>query len=92
MDGAKRRRMTKRPENGGEAVTQESCTHEMVLKDLCAICGKRLHRAEDGESAGDGEGEEALRVSMIHHVPELMVSEKVCGIFKILDFLKNGRL
>ncbi|CAI4230291.1 unnamed protein product [Auanema sp. JU1783] len=51
------------------------CSHAIVIKDLCATCGKDL-REKDGRAGQRIESSEA-NVSMIHHVPELIVSSKL---------------
>uniref|UniRef100_A0A158Q8S8 RNA polymerase II subunit A C-terminal domain phosphatase n=1 Tax=Elaeophora elaphi TaxID=1147741 RepID=A0A158Q8S8_9BILA len=51
------------------------CTHAIVIKDMCASCGKDL-RGKPGTS-GDFIEASTANVSMIHHVPELIVSDEL---------------
>uniref|UniRef100_A0A1I7VZQ7 RNA polymerase II subunit A C-terminal domain phosphatase n=2 Tax=Loa loa TaxID=7209 RepID=A0A1I7VZQ7_LOALO len=51
------------------------CSHEIVIKDMCASCGKDL-RSKPGTSGNLTEASTA-NVSMIHHVPELIVSDEL---------------
>ncbi|KAK0422754.1 hypothetical protein QR680_007763 [Steinernema hermaphroditum] len=48
------------------------CVHSIVMKDMCAQCGKDL-REKDG-MAGQRTEAASASVSMVHHVPELHVS------------------
>ncbi|VDK83663.1 unnamed protein product [Onchocerca ochengi] len=52
-----------------------ACSHEIVIKDMCASCGKDL-RDKTGTSGNLAEASTA-NVSMIHHVPELIVSDEL---------------
>ncbi|KAL3997783.1 FCP1-like phosphatase phosphatase domain protein [Acanthocheilonema viteae] len=51
------------------------CTHAIVIKDMCASCGRDL-RGKPGTS-GDLMEASTANVSMIHHVPELIVSDEL---------------
>ncbi|CAI2320665.1 unnamed protein product [Caenorhabditis sp. 36 PRJEB53466] len=51
------------------------CTHAIVIKDMCATCGKDLR--ERGGRAGQRTEQSTANVSMIHHVPELIVSDSL---------------
>ncbi|VDN06490.1 unnamed protein product [Thelazia callipaeda] len=51
------------------------CKHAIVIKDMCASCGKDL-RGRPGFS-GDVSEVSTANVSMIHHVPELIVSDEL---------------
>lgn len=46
------------------------CTHAIVMKDMCASCGRDLR----SRTGGDLTEVSTANVSMIHHVPELIVS------------------
>uniref|UniRef100_A0A1I7YMY1 RNA polymerase II subunit A C-terminal domain phosphatase n=1 Tax=Steinernema glaseri TaxID=37863 RepID=A0A1I7YMY1_9BILA len=48
------------------------CTHSIVMKDMCAQCGKDLR--EKHGTAGQRVEAATASVSMVHHVPELHVS------------------
>ncbi|VDN95696.1 unnamed protein product [Brugia pahangi] len=52
-----------------------ACSHAIVIKDMCASCGKDL-RGKPGTS-GDLAEASTANVSMIHHVPELIVSDEL---------------
>ncbi|KAM3722094.1 RNA polymerase II subunit A C-terminal domain phosphatase [Dirofilaria immitis] len=52
-----------------------ACSHAIVIKDMCASCGKDL-RSKPGTS-GDLAEASIANVSMIHHVPELIVSDEL---------------
>ncbi len=77
------KRQTKRRQQMKRSAGNEACAHDVVLKDLCAHCGKRLHLEElQGQSDVVGEAEgKTPRVSMLHHVPELKVSSEVCALY-----------
>ncbi|KAL7070575.1 hypothetical protein ACQ4LE_010675 [Meloidogyne hapla] len=59
-------------ETGGK---EETCGHEIIIKDMCGNCGKDL-RIKGGYSGERTEPVEA-NISMIHHVPELVVSNEI---------------
>ncbi|GMT27622.1 hypothetical protein PFISCL1PPCAC_18919 [Pristionchus fissidentatus] len=53
------------------------CDHHIVMKDMCATCGKNL-REKDGQAGVRGRTvDSAARVPMIHNVPELVVSDEL---------------
>ncbi|CAJ0961396.1 unnamed protein product, partial [Mesorhabditis belari] len=56
---------------GMTLATIKSCDHSIVIKNLCATCGKDLlkNRDEDGTRESS-----SASISMIHNVPELIVS------------------
>ncbi|PAV80119.1 hypothetical protein WR25_24731 [Diploscapter pachys] len=54
-------------------VNQDECKHEIIMKDMCAACGKDL-RPKDG-FVGQRSEPSTASVSMIHHVPELLISD-----------------
>uniref|UniRef100_A0A914KY99 protein-serine/threonine phosphatase n=1 Tax=Meloidogyne incognita TaxID=6306 RepID=A0A914KY99_MELIC len=56
---------------------EENCAHEIIIKDMCGNCGKDL-RIKGGYSGERTESVEA-NISMIHHVPELVVSNEVAS-------------
>uniref|UniRef100_A0A914M1S7 RNA polymerase II subunit A C-terminal domain phosphatase n=1 Tax=Meloidogyne incognita TaxID=6306 RepID=A0A914M1S7_MELIC len=56
---------------------EENCAHEIIIKDMCGNCGKDL-RIKGGYSGERTEPVEA-NISMIHHVPELVVSNEVAS-------------
>ncbi|KAL3118511.1 hypothetical protein niasHT_000276 [Heterodera trifolii] len=58
-------------------ITSENgkCAHKVIMKDMCCICGKNL-RPEGGFS-GERIEPTTANVSMIHHVPELVVSKEI---------------
>ncbi|KAK6491593.1 RNA polymerase II subunit A C-terminal domain phosphatase-like [Huso huso] len=53
---------------GGILVRIEECTHPVVMKGLCAECGQDLTQLQTPISTAN--------VSMVHSVPELMVSSE----------------
>ncbi|VDM43688.1 unnamed protein product [Toxocara canis] len=53
----------------------DECRHAIVIKDMCGSCGKDL-REKDG-MAGQRVEPSLANVSMIHHVPELIVSDEL---------------
>uniref|UniRef100_A0A915PM48 RNA polymerase II subunit A C-terminal domain phosphatase n=1 Tax=Setaria digitata TaxID=48799 RepID=A0A915PM48_9BILA len=53
----------------------QACAHAIVIKEMCASCGKDL-RSKPGTS-GDAAEISTANVSMIHHVPELIVSDEL---------------
>ncbi|KAH7728572.1 NLI interacting factor-like phosphatase family protein [Aphelenchoides avenae] len=60
----------------GDVVGQlTECEHSIVIKDMCATCGKNL-RMQNG-FAGQRVEAAAAQVSMVHHVPELVVSQEM---------------
>ncbi|VDN56567.1 unnamed protein product [Dracunculus medinensis] len=61
---------------GMTVATIEPCKHEIVMKDMCATCGKDF-RAAHGSVTGILNEAPAASVSMIHHVPELIVSSQL---------------
>ena len=48
------------------------CVHRTVMKDMCAECGADLRET-------DQRNQTAAVVAMVHNIPELMVSMKVCN-------------
>uniref|UniRef100_A0A0K0DAD0 RNA polymerase II subunit A C-terminal domain phosphatase n=1 Tax=Angiostrongylus cantonensis TaxID=6313 RepID=A0A0K0DAD0_ANGCA len=64
----------------------EPCQHAIVIKDMCATCGRDL-REKDGR-AGQRREDSTANVSMIHHVPELIVSDDLAKQIGSAD-LKN---
>ncbi|EFO91775.1 hypothetical protein CRE_07009 [Caenorhabditis remanei] len=60
---------------GRVIATMSECLHDVVFKDMCADCGKDLR--EKGGRAGQWKEQATANVSMIHHVPELIVSESL---------------
>ncbi|XGW25031.1 hypothetical protein V3C99_006455, partial [Haemonchus contortus] len=64
----------------------EPCHHAIVIKDMCATCGRDL-REKDGR-AGQRKEAATANVSMIHHVPELIVSDDLAEELGSAD-LKN---
>ncbi|TKR95423.1 hypothetical protein L596_009595 [Steinernema carpocapsae] len=63
------------PKRGPLKNKPTQCTHAIIIKDMCATCGKDL-REKDGRSGQRTETGEAS-VAMIHHVPELHVSDEL---------------
>lgn len=61
------------------------CEHAVVMKDMCADCGKDL-RQEDG-LPGDRRETSKAKVSMIHPIPELHVSPQVGFFYNLVFFL-----
>uniref|UniRef100_A0A915D1Z3 RNA polymerase II subunit A C-terminal domain phosphatase n=2 Tax=Ditylenchus dipsaci TaxID=166011 RepID=A0A915D1Z3_9BILA len=51
------------------------CEHPLTIKDLCGVCGRDLR--EKGGFPGQRVEQISANVSMIHHVPELLVSNKL---------------
>ena len=47
-----------------------SCSHRTVMKDMCAECGADLRESDQRN--------QTAAVAMVHNIPELMVSMKVC--------------
>ncbi|KIH62336.1 BRCA1 protein [Ancylostoma duodenale] len=64
----------------------EPCQHAIVIKDMCATCGRDL-REKNGR-AGQRREDSTANVSMIHHVPELIVSDDLAKEIGSAD-LKN---
>ncbi|CAI5438452.1 unnamed protein product [Caenorhabditis angaria] len=62
-------------ENGQTIAVVQDCQHAIVIKDMCATCGKDLR--EKGGRAGQRKEQTTANVSMIHHVPELIVSDSL---------------
>ncbi|EGT39645.1 CBN-FCP-1 protein [Caenorhabditis brenneri] len=60
---------------GQVIATISECKHEIVIKDMCGTCGKDLR--EKGGRAGQRKEQSTANVSMIHHVPELIVSDSL---------------
>ncbi|CAJ0577508.1 unnamed protein product, partial [Mesorhabditis spiculigera] len=54
------------------------CAHHIVIKELCATCGAdlKLDQAEETTQA-PGSGKANASVSMIHHVPELRITNEL---------------
>uniref|UniRef100_A0A914H277 RNA polymerase II subunit A C-terminal domain phosphatase n=1 Tax=Globodera rostochiensis TaxID=31243 RepID=A0A914H277_GLORO len=59
----------------GDANDNGKCSHKVIMKDMCCICGRNL-RPEGGFS-GERNEPTTANVSMIHHVPELVVSKEI---------------
>lgn len=55
------------------------CTHEIVMKDLCAACGKdlRIEREKKEKNGQSRVREENANVQAIHNIPELLISSTV---------------
>ncbi|VDK50483.1 unnamed protein product [Anisakis simplex] len=53
----------------------DECRHAIVIKDMCGSCGKDLR--EKNGMAGQLVEQSVANVSMIHHVPELIVSNEI---------------
>ncbi|MFH4982506.1 hypothetical protein AB6A40_009215 [Gnathostoma spinigerum] len=51
------------------------CPHAIVMKDMCAACGKDLR--EKNGMAGQRKEASSANISMVHHVPELIVSNEL---------------
>ncbi|CAB3407788.1 unnamed protein product [Caenorhabditis bovis] len=69
------------------------CDHAIVIKDMCGTCGKDLR--EKGGRAGQRKEQSAANVSMIHNVPELIVSDtlaKELGNADETNLLANRKL
>ncbi|KAI1707444.1 NLI interacting factor-like phosphatase domain-containing protein [Ditylenchus destructor] len=69
------------------------CDHPLTIKDLCAVCGRDLR--EKGGLPGQRVEAMSANVSMIHHVPELLVSNKLAKEIGQNDretLLKNRKL
>ncbi|VDK89108.1 unnamed protein product [Litomosoides sigmodontis] len=73
---------------GTTVASLRPCSHAIVIKDMCASCGKDLRGLrEDFEkdkalcskpgTSGDLMEATTANVSMIHHVPELIVSDEL---------------
>ncbi|VDK74816.1 unnamed protein product, partial [Cylicostephanus goldi] len=62
----------------------EPCQHAIVIKDMCATCGRDL-REKNGR-AGQRREDSTANVSMIHHVPELIVSDDLAKQIGSADF------
>lgn len=60
---------------GQVIATMSECRHDIVIKDMCGDCGKDLR--EKGGRAGQRKEQATANVSMIHHVPELIVSDSL---------------
>lgn len=79
----KKRGIIKKLTNG------EGCKHTIVIKDLCAECGKDLRKFSGCPN------ESSARVSMIHHVPELIVTSELANELGDRDkanLLRNRKL
>ena len=92
----------KKAAHNAEPDAEGECKHQIVMKDMCATCGKDLRPwvfiqniikdifcRKDG-FVGQRTEAASASVSMIHHVPELLVSDTVSEITIIL-FLAKGR-
>ncbi|KAJ7991375.1 hypothetical protein DPEC_G00283160 [Dallia pectoralis] len=55
---------------GGVIVRVEECSHPVVMKGLCAECGQDLTQMQSNN------GRQQAHISMVHSVPELMVSSE----------------
>lgn len=53
---------------------EEGCSHPTVINDLCAECGADLQK--------EGVSESNATVPMVHHIPQLKVSQQVILIFR----------
>ena len=57
----------------------EHCSHPIVMKDLCGVCGADLQKMGQQNHSAD--------VAMVHNIPELRVSMEV-RITADLKFLR----
>ncbi|VDN32901.1 unnamed protein product [Gongylonema pulchrum] len=53
----------------------QACTHAIVMKEMCATCGKDLR--ERPGIRGSLKEATVANVSMVHHVPELIISDEL---------------
>ncbi|XP_078473892.1 LOW QUALITY PROTEIN: RNA polymerase II subunit A C-terminal domain phosphatase-like [Lampetra fluviatilis] len=61
--------------SGGELLRLEACRHPIVMKGLCAECGQDLRRL--AKAGGQTQvSSSAANISMVHSVPELMVTSE----------------
>ncbi|KAM6903263.1 RNA polymerase II subunit A C-terminal domain phosphatase [Lycodopsis pacificus] len=60
---------------GGVVVRIEECSHPIVMKGLCAECGQDLTQLQ-GTNGNQQTPISTATVSMVHSVPELMVSSE----------------
>ncbi|KAK5613507.1 hypothetical protein CRENBAI_020930 [Crenichthys baileyi] len=60
---------------GGVIVRVEECSHPIVMKGLCAECGQDLTQLQ-GTNGNQQSPISTATVSMVHSVPELMVSSE----------------
>ncbi|KAM6958840.1 RNA polymerase II subunit A C-terminal domain phosphatase [Aplochiton taeniatus] len=60
---------------GGVIVRVEECSHPIVMKGLCAECGQDLTQLQNKNGSHQAHISTAT-VSMVHSVPELMVSSE----------------
>ncbi|KAJ0003149.1 hypothetical protein NQD34_008247 [Periophthalmus magnuspinnatus] len=60
---------------GGVIVRMEECSHPIVMKGLCAECGQDLTQLQSANGKQQAPISTAT-VSMVHSVPELMVSSE----------------
>ncbi|XP_014328126.1 RNA polymerase II subunit A C-terminal domain phosphatase [Xiphophorus maculatus] len=60
---------------GGVIVRIEECSHPIVMKGLCAECGQDLTQLQ-GTNGNQQSPISTATVSMVHSVPELMVSSE----------------
>ncbi|KAE9556267.1 hypothetical protein FO519_000450 [Halicephalobus sp. NKZ332] len=72
--------------NGDEVGEISDCPHQIVMKDLCATCGKDLRIVD--EVTGKPKERSSAHVSMVHHVPELVVSKDLANKFGQEDYEK----
>lgn len=56
------------------------CCHPTVMKDMCAECGADLRETKQ-------KSQTTAVVAMVHNIPELMVSMKVCYFILLLLFV-----
>uniref|UniRef100_A0A7E4V4T2 RNA polymerase II subunit A C-terminal domain phosphatase n=1 Tax=Panagrellus redivivus TaxID=6233 RepID=A0A7E4V4T2_PANRE len=79
--------------HGGERLGEFlTCDHAIVIKDMCASCGKDFRLVKDFKNPRENQ---TASVSMVHHVPELMVSSDLANKLsdkEHLDLLKARKL
>ncbi|XP_058475220.1 RNA polymerase II subunit A C-terminal domain phosphatase isoform X2 [Solea solea] len=61
---------------GGVIVRIEECSHPIVMKGLCAQCGQDLTKELQSSNGKQQAPISTATVSMVHSVPELMVSSE----------------
>uniref|UniRef100_A0A0K0F906 RNA polymerase II subunit A C-terminal domain phosphatase n=1 Tax=Strongyloides venezuelensis TaxID=75913 RepID=A0A0K0F906_STRVS len=55
-----------------------NCTHEVVCKDMCGLCGADLKKIrESNPTSHVASNALTASVSMVHHVPQLLVSDRL---------------
>lgn len=56
----------------------DGCTHEVVCKDMCGLCGADLKKIrENNPNISSTSTFSTASVSMVHHVPQLLVSDRL---------------